>query len=401
MKITDFFKVYQNRFNDPGEAFYHGSLVPIDDVAPQIKQIDFFVEYDNHLKNEPEIHHRNQVNSHIFKPRYYFTNKKGVINCSVANEQVLMHTLRSLAFWFFFTFRKDIEITVTKKEEKYLDYCREWDINPKILIGRTESVINCLRYLVLLDLGYSKKIVQRHILEQEDSRLRNTPTPYGDHFTLADQILNVVRYGKNNPRISMINCVYKKSPLSIIQLPWGVDMSRDQISAIFHLNPLIKKIGIVGGIGYVGHHPVSVDDIMVPETLVRGDDFSEYKVIHLKNRFRQSKTQFLSWDKQVCNGSLYSVIPQKNILSNSLKVTNNGGKIDGFDMELDGFVDALNEHPEVLTSFVYYIMDIPEKGLGLGHTYYNFDFLTKLFSNVNRGKHFCIENTVNWLVGNR
>lgn len=397
MKLSDFFKVYQDKFNDPGEASYHGSLVPNDGVAGEIERINFYIEYDNHLKHLSEIHHRNQTNSHIFKPRYYYS-VKGTVECSVPNQQVFIHTLRSLSFWFLHHSKKDIEIEVSIKEEKYADNCKDWDVKPQVIIGRVDSVLNCLRYLVISELGYSRELIDRIILEQENSRLKNTLLPDNPHFKEADKVLRTFRYPTENPRISLVNCIYKGKSVSIVQLPWGVDMTKDLVIALFEKNPNIRKMGIVGGIGYVGSSAVSVDDIMIPETLILGDDFTEYKVIHLNNSFVPSNHLLLSRQKRTCGGSLYSVIPEKNVPSNSYRVANNGGVIDGFDMELSGFVEGVREHPGVSTSYAYYIMDLPEKGLGLGQTYYNFEFLSGLFSSVNRGKHYCIESTINYLV---
>lgn len=398
MKLEDYFKVYQNKFNDTGEASYHGSLVPHDGIVGEVNKINFFIEYDNHLKHLPEIHHRNQVNSHIFKPRYYHSGEKGAIECSVPNQQVFIHTLRSLSFWFFHHSRKEIEINATTKSEKYLDYCHGWKINPLVMVGRVESVLNCLRYLVLDDLGYSRETVNQLILEQENARLKQLQIPESSYFKQADEVLQTLRFQFDNPRITLVNCIYKNKPLSFVQLPWGVDMTRDLVSALFEINPNIRKLGVVGGIGYVGASAVSVDDIMIPETLVRGDDLTEYKVIHLNNRFVHSNHLQLSRQKRTCGGSLYSVVPEKDVPSNSYRVVNNGGKIDGFDMELSGFVEGMMDHPGVSTSYAYYIMDLPEKGLGLGQTYYDFEFLSGLFSSVNRGKHYCIESTINYLV---
>jgi len=398
MKITDYFKIYQNKFDDPGEAAYHGSLVPYDAIAQEIKKITFYVEYDNHLKSLPEIHHRNQVNSHIFKPRYYSTNQIGAIECSVPNKQVFIHTLRSLAFWFFFHYNKDVEISISYKKEKYINHCNGWKIGANVFIGRSESVLNCLRYLTLLNLGYPREIINKLILEQENNRLKQVSVSENDYFRRADEVLKVDHYKTNNPRISLINCIYKNKPLSLVQLPWGIDMSKDLVQALFEINPKIEKIGVVGGIGYVGSQAVSVDDIMIPETLTLGNDFLGYTVLYLNNNFSPPSHLLLSRQKRICSGSLYTIVPQENVQSNSYLVANNGGTIDGFDMELAGFVKALKNHPETKTSYVYYIMDIPEKGLGLGQTYYNLEFLSVLFSNVNRGKHYCIESTINYLI---
>lgn len=397
MKLTDYFNIYQDKFNDPGEASYHGSLVPHDEMVGEIEKIHFYIEYNNHLKHLPEIHHRNQTNSHIFKPRYYHS-ANGAVECSVPNQQVFIHTLRSLAFWFFHHSKKDIEIEMSTKNEMYIDYCENWEVNQRVIIGRTESVLNCFRYLVLIELGHPREIVEKIIIEQENSRLKNIPIPDNQYFKEADEMLETFRYPTENPRIALINCIYKDKPISIVQLPWGIDMTKDLVDTLFQKNQNIQKIGIVGGIGYIGPSAVSVDDVMIPETLVLGDDVAGYKVTNLSNNFKLSNHLLLSRQKRTCGGSLYTVVPEKGMPSNSYRVANNGGIIDGFDMELAGFVDELKAHPEVSASYVYYIMDIPEKGLGLGQTYYNFEFISALFSNVNRGKHYCIESTINNII---
>ncbi len=78
--------------------------------------------------------------------------------------------------------------------------------------------------------------------------------------------------------------------------------------------------------------------------------------------------------------------------------TDNHPSFHAVDMEKEAFITELRKSLPIEWASMYYIMDIPSKGIGLGDTYYNSSFLTELLNNPNRGKYYCFEKIIGFLV---
>lgn len=75
-----------------------------------------------------------------------------------------------------------------------------------------------------------------------------------------------------------INFEYRGVNISAVMLPWGLELADELIKALYQINPNIAKIGLVGGVGYIGNGVCNVDDIFIPDSLLFGDG----KVHHLE-----------------------------------------------------------------------------------------------------------------------
>ena len=67
-------------------------------------------------------------------------------------------------------------------------------------------------------------------------------------------------------------------------------------------------------------------------------------------------------------------------------------------MEFEAIYNVVKKHERSKLGAIYYIMDLPKKGIHLGDTYYDKVFLEKLFGKFERGKHFCFEKTLQFLA---
>ena len=69
-----------------------------------------------------------------------------------------------------------------------------------------------------------------------------------------------------------INFKYHGVNISAVMLPWGLELADELIKALYQVNPKISKIGLIGGVGYVGNGVCIVDDIFLPDSILFGDE---------------------------------------------------------------------------------------------------------------------------------
>jgi hypothetical protein len=74
-------------------------------------------------------------------------------------------------------------------------------------------------------------------------------------------------------------------------------------------------------------------------------------------------------------GCIKSVFPEFGKLSNLVTYKKILHKIDALDMEFEAIYSENKKHSKSKLGAIYYIMDLPKKGIHLGDTYYRKDFL--------------------------
>ena len=401
-KLQDFYSPSKNYIHTKGDAYYNGSLTPTWRLLKNIREIRFQVSYINPYSNFlTEKRHQNPVNSHIFKPRYYDANSKHALLCHVATSDVLLHTLRALAkVSFYLKTKNNLNLQINSNSNGYQSLSKNWKIHDRIIFSRTESFLNFIRLFWLLE-NKRINVNQFRIISVGLEQNRLKPVDLKKHsilFQLANRKMSIQSQKTESRVVKSHNLIFRKMPITAVQLPWGAHMAREVIDSVLDINPNIKKVALVGGVGYVGKDKLKIDDIFIPTALTQGNDQKGYRQDEIINNQITKRKNSIFNNKKISRGSIYTVIPKKRIMSNSNPVTHNNGKIDAFDMELAGFLSSGKLNSKIKLNAIYYVMDFPKLGLGLGNTYYNLDFLTNLFANPNRGKHFAMERAIKFLT---
>lgn len=91
-------------------------------------------------------------------------------------------------------------------------------------------------------------------------------------------------------------------------LPWGLELADELIKAVYQINPNIAKIGLVGGVGYIGNGVCNVDDTFIPDSLLFGDG-KNHHIEQIENciGLEANTTHFTGHN--IVKGSLKSVFP--------------------------------------------------------------------------------------------
>ncbi|MBU1020119.1 MAG: hypothetical protein KJ847_02810 [Firmicutes bacterium] len=400
-KLRDFYDVKSDPTIFDGDIPYTGSLTPNWDRLRGIKKIKFFLGYINLQIDQVEVKHQNQTNSHIFKPIFYSQENSRELHCHVLTKDILFHTLNGIAkalYWL--KVDSDIEVEINFGTEMFSDLTNGWKINDSVIVGRKESLENFVRLLWLLDnkvIGLDK--FKEISLSLEASRLQPTDNlKYKEYIKLANKELGLIEQSTVSLVAQSSNIKYLNKNITLVQLSWGQTMTNDLFSRLYEINPNITKIAMIGGAGYNGSDAVDVDDIFYPTSVVSGNDHNGYSKMMIENSALTESANKLFNNKKVTSGSMYSIVQNKGVISNYNLIKNNGGKINAFDMEMDFICKIVAKHPNTRFLAACYIMDLPAKKLDLGNTYYNLDFLTKLFSNFNRGKYFCMEKALQFIT---
>lgn len=388
---------------------YHGSLIPELKVLKKIKSIKFEITYKTKCgKNKPELVHQNSVNTHIFKPKF-FRESRGCLLCLVSSRDVLVHTIRSLAIMNKHYTKNKILVSATDREDSHEDFCKNYKINDYIFIGRVESVINFLRMKWLIEQNVlERKNVEKLFIGLELSRLNLAKSLHMLEgleqrylidkklsFKQVDREFDLKRFKTKSPYIEKANVRIGGIPISIIQLTWGYSLSLKMMKHILEKNKNIKKVGIVGGVGYVGKKRVSIDDVFEPENLILNQN-GKIRTISIENEiFTLPKNNYI-FKKNSIRGNIYSVVPQLGKISYT-KAVRGFESIHAYDMEKAAFVKIIKKSKAKIASS-YYIMDFPYTALDFGGTYYSYQFLKKLFGRKDRGKYYCFERIMHFLT---
>lgn len=411
MKLSEFFNIKEEYNLTPEKIRYYSSLVPEKEVLLNCKKIFFNVNLFP-PSNQKMVKYENSVNIHLFKPKFFKGNCDSLI-CFVPSKDVLNHTLRAFYLIGNLIFKTDPMVEITNYPPEYQKIIKKWDIKGLVLIGRTETVINFLKLIYLIEQGYPLKEIKELFINLELLRL---PHERGVIKKRIKRILD-----KNNIKLEDINkkfllrklysssiyirgfnFKYKGKEVTCIQLPWGFNLSREITEHLFN-KKRFKKVAIVGGVGYVGNSfsKIKIDDIFIPERIIYGNDKIGYRCSEIPNNALFERNELFKFEnKKEVYGTIKTVITKRGSFSNSKDIRKGiqNGLIDALDMEAAGFLGIVKRFPHTKLFSCYYIMDNPRIGIGLGDTYYNEIFLRRLFSTYERGKYVCLEKALNFLI---
>lgn len=410
---TNLFQIPRSYKLTKSRKLYYGSLVPSLDVLRDISEIDFVISLDL-PKDFDLVEYENDVNSHLFKPRFYEGKEERKLVCYVSSPEVLAHTMRAIAVFLSQMGNTKITVNVFKEDIEIGNYVEDWKISNNMLIGRLASIVNILRYLWLLEnTKFSVSELASLSISIENSRLEESCSlsliekrvekkylaPHNLTLRKIDNELKIKPIIESSPYIKKFDFKYKGSSITTLQLTWGYSLTYSLLNEVLKKND-IYKLAVVGGVGYVGNSHISIDDIFFPDKIVFGSDLEGYQVRNFDNQLlKKGDNQYFN-GKQLTVGAIKTVIPSLGVVSNSalFKDGIENNKIDALDMEKEAIYKASSQFPQLKLGSVYYVMDMPILGCRLGDTYYNYDFLKKFFNNFNRGKYFAYERALNYLA---
>lgn len=397
------------------KKFYLESLLPEKPYLSSLKNVEIvvspLVDIDKKL---PYIRFKSPVNTHLFKPSYYLNSDNTAV-CFCATITVAKHIQKAWKIYSenFKPLRAEIKINGNYSKfktdvlysapiGKLLD---KKSIHETVVVGRIDSINAFLKMLYIknnlkLNMPGLKKLfielelhrLKHHLLTIHNSQIFEKYLGKATFEKLeSDFKMDTRREGKY---LGIENTNYKGRNFTIIDLPWGQDLSYVITKKLLNLNKDIRKIFVIGGVGCVSDG-IEVDDIFLPNSTQdeRGNE------IKFQNEFLDTFTDdsvtYTSpsglFSKKVVKGRLLCVNSSLGHKKNfSHKAKERG--ISGFDMESYGILRAVKTTKSNIKIYmIHYIMDLPLKGLGLGATYYNRNFLKNLLSNFNRGKYFCFD----------
>lgn len=381
---------------------YYGSLTPQWDKLADINAIDFEIRLLGDVDGS-ELPYQNDINPHVFKPRFYTTDSATALRCIVPNREVLAHTLRSLFVSSSHLDHSQIIVSAVDHEESYAQHNAHWNIHDNVIVCQIPSFLNFLCNLWLLNHTVSRQTVAQlsHEFEnrfkEPDARLIQelwSSIQEAHHLQPSDfeKAYNIQPQTSPSNRIAATNITIGTTDITLLQLTWGYDLSHAMLASAFARNPGIKNVVMLGGVGYLGQADISVDDIFVPEGLVRLQQ-GKATLQKLNNKILSTPNKIFT-AKELDRGNLHTVIPTIGTMSHTALLSNAEYPVGAIDMEVEAFLDVLADYPHVSTYLLNYIMDMPSKGISLGDTYYNPTFAKKLFHDFNRGKYFCFEQAL-------
>lgn len=390
VELSSLFNIPDGYSLSDGTKRYYGSMTPVLAEITSMNHVDFEVSY-----TEPKecLPHDNPINTHLFKPKY--TNSGA--RCYVPNTEVLAHTLRSLAVLAHHVGNSRVTVSVHNLGHRYLDHSKNWKIADRVLLCWKDSFLKFLKIHWLLSSGVDTHQVHRLVCELEN-RL-SVPNPavlaeidfacqangislgsFEDAFAIQHQNSSV-------PWITSANLRIGSTPITIVQFPWGISLAREMLSTLLSLHPKIKRVGLVGGIGYLRDDDMELDDPFLATEVLRSEAQTLKNLI-----FEVPENTYFK--KRASTGLIKTVVPTIGVLSNTAALKNQRTNICAIDMEFEGIVDAVG-----LKEFgaAHYIMDLPLRGLSLGDTYYHRPYLEKFFRTFNRGKYYCFERLLTFM----
>lgn len=398
--LFEFFSLPKSCNLSAEEKNYYGSLTPQWCLLGNINRIKFIVSL--FLPQEGKLlPYENGVNVHLFKPKFYEHSDLSIV-CYVASHEVLAHTLRALAL-VCCAMKHHIEVSFSDDEgsEKIAQLISKWLIHDHVIVCRIESFIHFMKILSLYKIKANINDIRDFAINYELSRLPHNESCIGVQSGSINVEVDfcLTYFPTTSPYIIAANIKYEGVHITLLQLTWGQSLSAQLIDSVFKHNPNIKKIGFIGGVGYIGKEDVNVDDVFIPEYLIETDD--SYSVKKIRNDIFISGREMIFNEKKVVAGRLKTVTPKIGVLSSMSKLPEYiKSGIDAVDMEMEAFIKKLDCYPETKIGACYYIMDKPKQGQGLGSTYYNISFLRNLFSTYHRAKHACFERVLYFMVMN-
>lgn len=392
----------------PSKYRYVFSLVPRLGFIRSAKKVEIIPDLLHGGGDFNYLPMQNDLNIHIFKPRYQMVSKDH-IKCFVASNLVAHHVARGLEI-ICKAFDYNIFIDcpggknyIEDTENAYSMQVEEWiksiSVNDNIIFCQIHSAMNFLKFITLfevfkMDTGILNKLFKSIELRRLHNNLRwEDPLPLYERY-LGKDIVETLnndfpeKFNMCGPYLSMTNVKFKNKSFTLFQLPWGNDLSYLLMKTLLKEKKSIKSISVIGGSAYTGNREIDVDDIFIPDAV----SYRGRKMFFNNFALSQHTASSLYEKKIAFGGQVHSV--DSSISDNgggfSLKSLCSRNNYSGFDMEAYGFISAIskNEYP-IKVSYLLYVMDKPLENINLGDTYYCKNFLYDLFNSSNRGKNFC------------
>jgi hypothetical protein len=273
--------------------------------------------------------YENNVNVHLFKPRFYAqTSDTSVIRCIVPCQEVLAHSLRSLAVFAHSLNRNDITVTIKNNSQPYGELCDKWKISDHVILCWRESFLKFLRVHWLLDQGVDQLYVEKIVCELENrlkepdveamaSLRKDIQRAYGLDIDDFEKTFNVRHQLTDNPCVASSIIEYKGKEITLIQLSWGRSLSGEIAGTVLKMNPEIQKIGSVGGVGYAKDDHLALDDIFLPRGLFTEDGEGSFQNRDFPNHIFDTPDNKYFTGKRISEGYMKTIVPTIGVLSNT------------------------------------------------------------------------------------
>lgn len=393
-------------------SLYLESFIPDFKTLKKVKSIKIKIS-NNINKKFTFIKNKNSVNAHLFKP--YYVLKENNIICYCATKIIAKQVIKAWNEYFIFSKK----INFLKKTHYFkpstnviynnlsLHLLSKIPKNEDVVIAKIDSFHSFIRLYYLYNfLNISLNIIKKISTEIELGRLKNNlfysnnQYIFKKHLTKSDFLkMNTsvrIKNFKKGRYIIAADVTFINKKMTLVNLPWGWDLSYVLTKNLLKTNKNIKRLYVVGGVASLIKGS-RVDDIFLPTSTTNTTKLNFNN--NFLNNFKQGRNELSPsklFKKRVFSGNLYcvdsSIGHEDDFVENCI-----ANDVQGFDMESYGIIKAIS-NINVNIFFINYIMDLPHQNLCLGATYYYKPFLKKLFSRFNRGKYFCFDNVLNIIL---
>lgn len=342
----------------------------------------------------------NSVNNHLFKPKFFKVDDTLVIHCPSSN--IATQTLEAIEIY-----RQSLqisslkyEISVKNLQSDYINFLARTRFNENVIIGQYYSIIDFF-YGYIIKNQISEEKFEEFVVKTNLSRInkeKRSQSTIPQTDKIMKEILSDKEYRTVKNSVSIEHGVIEQYFLSgnvkisgkeitIIQCPWGEYLSNEASNYIAQIRK-VKNVFVVGGCAGL-EDAVEIEDILIPTSYI-SENIEETP---LANNLDLSDFKSLSKSPNAYSCPFYTV--ESSLGTKGIRQSLTSSGIGAIEMELSYIAENLEKKN---LFFCYYVMDTPNKGIGLSETYYNFDFLVELAHKPNRAKNICYEAVLNKIL---
>lgn len=91
-------------------------------------------------------------------------------------------------------------------------------------------------------------------------------------------------------------------------LPWGLQLANELIHTLYSMKSDIKKVTIIGGVGFTGKRDCQIDDIFIPNSCIIGHP-ENFQKVSINNGIKENSNAQIFTQHNVIEGCIRSVFP--------------------------------------------------------------------------------------------
>lgn len=374
------------------------------------EEANTFIDFQglDNTRGSKRLQTLNSVNNHMFKPRFY--KKGGKLIIHAASPDIAQQTQEAIDIY-----RRELNLSqivyntnaAHNTQKKYHAILSTVELHRNVFIGQFYSVLDF--FISLAISKYISPSTARTFIQLSNSSRIEKASKSQKHIPTTNKILSTllskselsvvrkhlkVRNRIAHPFILSATIELDNQPITLIQSPWGESLAR-VLGDFLNMSKNVRNIYHVGGCAGLQEN-MHLEDVAFPSDYIAEGiqstpsklDTEVPQVDHLGYKVKGSINHAHKCSFYTVNSSL-STKGIREVL------TKNG--VGCIEMEYAYLAEATTSK-NLFSAF--YIMDLPNKGIGLSNTYYNYNFLVHLNRRTKRAKNFCYYTMYYNLINN-